>query len=357
MKSNNYAVILASGTGVRLWPMSTVKKPKQFHDLLGVGKTFVQLTYERLLKFIPKEQIYFTTTPNYVPLLKEQISELTNDNIICEPRIMNTAACNMLAAMTIYKKDPQAKLIISPSDHFILNETEFEEKINLGLQNADQDKLITLGVAPTRPDSNYSYIQMIEDSTPIKKVKTFVDKPSIEFAESFLQSGDFIWNSGIMIWSAESILKAFKKLTPTMFETLHEYFELDEQNEETLKPIYTTLDIASINKAILERSDNVYVIPTTIGWSDIGTWESINKRYEPSQDNDNNVVVGKYFKGYNAKNNFVHSTTNRAIVVDGLDNFLVIDAANGLLICPKKNAPEIKTYVNDLKLNKGEKFC
>ncbi len=360
MKSNNYAIILASGTGVRLWPMSTIKKPKQFHDLLGVGKTFVQLTYERLLKLIPATNIYFTTTPEYIPLLKEQISDLTDENIICEPRIMNTAACNMLAAMTIYKKDPLAKLIISPSDHFIVNEDEFRDKINLGLDNADDDKLITLGVAPTRPDPNYSYIQMIENHTPIKKVKTFVDKPDVEFAESFLQSGDFIWNSGIMIWSAKSILKAFKKLTPTMFETLYQYFELDKQNDETLKPIYTTLDVASINKAILERADNVYVIPTTLGWSDIGTWESINKGYELAdngKDKAMNVVKAKLFRGYEAHNNFIHSTTDRAIVVDGLDNFMVIDSPNGLLICPRGKAREIKTYVSDLKLNKGEKYC
>lgn len=360
---DNYAVILASGTGVRLWPLSTIKKPKQFHDLLGIGKTFIQLTYNRLKKVVPQENIFIVTIQDYKEIVKEQLPDFEDKNFIIEPRVMNTAACNLLAAMTIQQFNPNAKLIISPSDHFIFDEDEFVEKVNLAFEDADNDRLITLGVAPTRPDVNYSYIQFIENTTPIKKVKSYIDKPDLEFAESFITSGEFIWNTGILIWSVDSIVKAFQQHLPSMKETLKKYFDLDRslQNTETLKPIYTTLDVTSINKGILEQADNVYVIPTTFGWSDIGTWSAINEKYKytgEDQDENHNTLLCKHFSGYNAKNNFIYSTQDKAIIIDGLDNYVVINSEKGLLICPRSNVQFIKTYVSDLKLQKnGEKYC
>ncbi|MEG0929383.1 mannose-1-phosphate guanylyltransferase [Algoriella sp.] len=360
---DNYAVILASGTGVRLWPWSTIKKPKQFHDLLGIGKTFIQLTYERLKKIIPVENIFIVTVTDYKEFVKEQIPEFLETNFIFEPRVMNTAACNLLAAMTIQQINPNAKLIISPSDHFVLHEDEFIEKAMIAFENSDDDKLITLGVAPTRPDVNYSYIQFIEQPKAIKKVKSYVDKPDLEFAESFLLSGEFIWNTGILIWSVKSVITAFKEHLPVMYETLGKYFELPKeiQNIKTLKPIYTTLDVTSINKGILEKADNVYVIPTTFGWSDIGTWSAIYEKYKytgEDQDENQNTLLCNHFSGYNTANNFIYSTEDKAIIIDGLENYVVINSDKGLLICPRSNVQQIKSYVSDLKLQKkGEKYC
>ena len=360
---DNYAVILASGTGVRLWPLSTIKKPKQFHDLLGIGKTFIQLTYDRLKKLVPAENIFIVTVSDYKEFVMEQIPEFLDSNFIIEPRVMNTAACNLLAAMTIQQINPNAKLIISPSDHFVLQEDEFVEKALIAFENADEDRLITLGVAPTRPDVNYSYIQFIESTKPIKKVKSYVDKPDFEFAESFIVSGEFIWNTGILIWSVGSIIKSFQEHLPFMLETLKQYFDLPKeiQNNKTLKPIYTTLDVTSINKGILEQADNVYVIPTTFGWSDIGTWSAIYEKYKytgEDQDENQNTLLCTHFSGYNAKNNFIYSTQDKAIIIEGLENYVVINSKKGLLICPRSNVQNIKTYVSDLKLQKnGEKYC
>ena len=360
---DNYAVILASGTGVRLWPLSTLKKPKQFHDLLGIGQTFIQLTYNRLKKIVPQENIFILTISDYKELVLEQLPEFNESNFIIEPRAMNTAACNLLAAMTIQQINPNAKLIISPSDHFVLHEDEFIEKATIAFENADDDKLITLGVAPTRPDVNYSYIQFIEQPKAIKKVKSYVDKPDLEFAESFILSGEFIWNTGILIWSVKSVITAFKAHLPVMFETLEKYFELPQeiQNIKTLKPIYTTLDVTSINKGILEKADNVYVIPTTFGWSDIGTWSAIYEKYKytgEDQDENQNTLLCNHFSGYNATNNFIYSTEDKAIILDGLENYVVINSDKGLLICPRSNVQQIKSYVSDLKLQKkGEKYC
>ena len=354
-QSNHYAVILASGTGVRLWPMSTTKKPKQFLDLLGIGKTFVQLTYNRLKKVVPQENIIFITTNEFKDLLKEQIPHLEDKNILIEPRIMNTAACNLLAAMHIHKLNPEAKMIVAPSDHLIHDSDEFIKYINLGFEYADSDHLILLGAEPNRPEINLSYVQVIENGESVKKIKTFVDKPDLDFAESFIQSGDFLWNTGILIWSTKAILDSFNKYHPLMFETLKSYFDLPDPNIELLKSVYTTLDIISINSAILEKASNVYVIPTDMGWNDMGTWKSIHD-YTPYDDYGNHIRA-KNFLGINTNNTFVHSTSDKAIVINGLQDFVVLESENGLLICPKSEVKDIKTYVSDIRLNKGEKYC
>lgn len=354
-QKNHYAVILASGTGVRLWPMSTVSKPKQFLDLLGIGKTFIQITYHRLKKVVPKENIFFITTQDYFDLVKEQIPEINEDRIIIEPRIMNTAACNLLAAKVIHQLDKNAKMIVAPSDHLIYDADDFVKNIEVAFKYADEEHLILLGVEPNRPDTNLSYVQVIEEGLPIKKVKTFVDKPDVDFAQSFIDSGDFLWNTGISVWSTKAIIEAFENYRPTMVEIINRYFNLPNQNIETLKPIYTTLDVVSINNAILNKAKNVFVIPTQIGWNDMGTWKSIND-HTPADGNGNNIRC-KHFRGYNTENTFVHTTQNKAIIIDGLKDYVVIDSKNGLIICPKENVKDIKTYVSDLRLNRGEKYC
>jgi len=353
--NNHYAVILASGTGVRLWQMSTIKKPKQFLDLLGIGKTLIQTTYHRLKKVVPEQNILVITTKEYVPIVKEQIPGLLDENIIIEPRIMNTAACNLLAAKIIQQKNPEGKMIIAPSDHLIYDADDFTKNIELAFKYADEEHLILLGVEPTRPDTNLSYVQIIHDEQAVKKVKTFVDKPDEDFAQSFIESGDFLWNTGILVWSAKAIIEAFEKHKPMMVEIINRYFNQENQNLETLKPIYTTLDVISINHAILEKANNVYVIPTQIGWNDMGTWKAIND-FTPGDEKGNNIRC-KHFRGYNTEDTFVHTTQDKAIIIDGLKGYVVIDSNNGLIICPKENVKDIRTYVSDLKLNRGEKYC
>lgn len=355
MQSNHYAVILASGTGVRLWPMSTVKKPKQFLDLLGIGKTLIQITHNRLKKVVPEENIFVITTENYTSLVKEQIPTISYKNIILEPRVMNTSACNLLAAMHIHEINPNAKLIVAPSDHLIYDADDFVKSIEVAFEYADTNHLIALGVEPNRPDINLSYVQVIEEGLPIKKVKTFVDKPDEDFANSFIESGDFLWNTGILIWSTKAILEAFQTYRPGMVETLTAYFDQPERNVKLLKTIYGTLDVVSINKSILEKAKNVYVIPTEIGWNDMGTWKSISDH--TPVDEFENTIQSKNFITYNTENSFIYSTQDKAIIVDGLKDFVVIDSQNGLIICPKSNVKEIRSYVSDIRLNKGEKYC
>lgn len=352
---NHYAVILASGTGVRLWPVSTAKKPKQFLDLLGIGKTFIQLTYDRLKKVVPEENIFILTTKDFQDLVLEQLPSIREENLIIEPRIMKTAACNLYAAKIIYEKNKEAKILISPSNHLIYDSDNFVSSVEKGFKKADDNNLILLGAKPYRPDSNLSYVQFIEDNEEIKKVKTFVDKPDEEFAKTFIEVGDFLWNTGVLIWSAKAIINAFEQYAPIMNESLNQYFTLEDRTLETLKPIYTSLDVLSINEAILDKSQNVYVIPTDMGWNDFGTWDAIDSFDEKNKSKKS--VFNRDVMKYNTTNTFVYNQKDKAIIVDGLNDYIVIDSKNGLLICPKKNIQEIKTYVSDLKLNKGEKFC
>ena len=350
-----YAVILASGTGVRLWPLSTIKKPKQFLDLLGIGKTFIQLTYDRLKKVVPEENIFILTTEDYRELVKEQIPSISDSNLIIEPRMMKTAACNLLAAKIIHQLDNDAKLIIAPSNHLILDIDNFVENVQLAFNSLNDENLILLGAEPIRPDSNLSYVQFVENECLIKKVKTFIDKPSEEFAQMFIDHGDFLWNTGILLWSTKAIISAFEKHCINMVESINQYFNDENKCYQILKPIYNSLDVLSINHAILDKAKNVYVIPTKMGWNDIGTWDAIDAF--DVENKSKKSIYNKNVKKYNSNNTLVYSKQDKGIIIDGLDDYIVIDTNNGLLICPKQNIKEIKTYVSDLKLSKGEKYC
>lgn len=350
-----YAVILASGTGVRLWPLSTIKKPKQFLDLLGIGKTFIQLTYDRLKKVVPEENIFILTTEDYRELVKEQIPSISDSNLIIEPRMMKTAACNLLAAKIIHQLDNDAKLIIAPSNHLILDIDNFVENVQLAFNSLNDENLILLGAEPIRPDSNLSYVQFVENEYLIKKVKTFIDKPSEEFAQMFIDHGDFLWNTGILLWSTKAIISAFEKHCINMVESINQYFNDENKCYQILKPIYNSLDVLSINHAILDKAKNVYVIPTKMGWNDIGTWDAIDAF--DVENKSKKSIYNKNVKKYNSNNTLVYSKQDKGIIIDGLDDYIVIDTNNGLLICPKQNIKEIKTYVSDLKLSKGEKYC
>lgn len=349
---------MAGGSGTRFWPVSTSKSPKQFHDILGTGKTLLQQTFERLNLVIPSQQIYIITLKEYVDFVKKQLPQLSEDQIIAEPTAMNTAPCNLYASLKIHEFNPEAKLVIAPADHIILNESVFADKLKLALKKAkEKDVLITLGVKPTRPDTGYGYIQFIEDeSQELKKVKTFTEKPNLELAESFIESGDFLWNSGIFIWSAKSIISAFKKYLPEMHESFAQIKYNINSNEglEEIERIYPFVQFISIDNGIMEKAENVYVIPSSFGWSDLGTWTSF---YENSDKDENgNIFRSRPIIANEVSNSIVYTTHRKAVVISGLENYIVVDTPKALLICPRNKDQDIKTYVNELKLNKGDKF-
>lgn len=358
MNKNNFGIIMAGGVGSRFWPLSTQEYPKQFHDVLGTGRTLIQSTFDRLKKVIPENQIFVLTLEDYVELTLKQLPEISRDQIIAEPQGMNTAPANLFATKLIYEINPDANMVVAPSDHVIMDTPGFVKKLKLALkESAEKDILVTLGIKPTRPDTGYGYIQFIpEGKEALKKVKTFTEKPGLELAEAFCQSGDFLWNSGIFIWRAACILKEFEIHLPEMYETFEKVDSLinTETRTRNVEKIYSTLQMISIDNGILEQSEKVYVIPSSFGWTDLGTLKSL---FELSNKNeDNNVTKGKHILTYNTTDTLIYTTQNKAVIVDGLKDYIVVDTQRALLICGKDKDQMLKTFVSDLKLNKGEEF-
>ncbi len=359
---NNYAIIMAGGVGSRFWPSSRTSYPKQFIDILGVGKSLLQQTYERFLKnFIP-ENIYIVTNAAYINLVKEQLSGIGEQQILGEPMGKNTAACIAYACGKISKINTHAVCIIAPSDHLILDEPGFMEKVNIALDFAKSNPaLITLGIRPSRPDTGYGYIQYIDNqkSVNIFKVKTFTEKPSIEIAKTFLESGDFLWNAGIFVWSISSIKAAFKEHLPEQFsmfkEALDSYFTPNEN--ETIQNIYEQTRNISIDYGIMEKAGNVYVIPSDFGWSDLGTWTSL---YEISdKDANENVAKGKNILFYDTSGCMVNNgqvAQNKIVVLNSVKDLIVIDTPDVLLICDKSKEQEVKEVATDIKIKFNEKY-
>lgn len=349
---------MAGGIGSRFWPMSTQKFPKQFQDILGTGRTMIQQTYDRISKAVPTENIFVITNKEYVALTTQQLPEIPEENIVGEPMMKNTAACNIYMVNKIAAINPNANLIVLPADHLILKEETFIEKVNFAFETASQnDYLITLGITPTRPDTGYGYIQFIDEKgAEINKVKTFTEKPILEIAKSFLESGDFLWNAGIFVWNVKSIHKAFQNFLPEMTEQFSSCEYNSEGEEHCIELIYPKVNKISIDNGILEKAKNVYVIPADLGWSDLGTWTSVFEN--AAKDEKKNAVNSKYVVNYNAEGNIVRlKNKNKAAVIDGLKDFIIVDTDKALLICPRDNDQLIKEYVQDLKnFRKGEKF-
>ncbi|WP_277110254.1 mannose-1-phosphate guanylyltransferase [Chryseobacterium taklimakanense] len=356
--SNNYCVIMAGGIGSRFWPMSTMKFPKQFQDILGTGRTMIQQTYDRVSQLIPRENIFVITNKEYVELCALQLPEIPEENIVGEPMMKNTSACNLYMANKIGQINPEAKLVVLPADHLILKEQKFITKIELAFKLvSENDYLVTLGIKPTRPDTGYGYIQYLSNDTDeVFKVKTFTEKPSLEIAKTFIESGDFLWNAGIFVWSCKSILSAFDKYLPEMFQQFN-YCEYNSNAEgDCIDMIYPKVAKISIDNGILEKAKNVYVIPADLGWSDLGTWTSVYQNAE--KDDSNNSLNSKNVLMYNSKGNILRlKNKNKAAVIDGLKNYIIVDTDKALLICPRDNDQLIKDYVLDLKnFKKGERF-
>lgn len=355
--NNNYCVIMAGGMGSRFWPMSTSKNPKQFQDILGTGRTMIQQTFDRIVQLIPVENIFVITNVEYIDLTHKQLPGLPQENIVGEPVMKNTAACNIYMAKKIAALNPEANLVVLPADHLILKEKAFLDKLELAFSIAsERDSLITLGITPTRPDTGYGYIQFIEAAgEDIFKVKTFTEKPNLEIAKNFLESGDFLWNAGIFIWNVKSIISAFVKYLPEMNTSFSSCAYNTPEEKHCIEEIYPTINKISIDSGILERAENVYVIPADLGWSDLGSWTSVYENAE--KDENQNAIRNKKVLSYNSKGNIIHVRHNKAAIIDGLEGFVVVDTEKALLICPRSNDQLIKEYVLDLKtLKKGERF-
>ena len=350
---NNYVIIMAGGIGSRFWPMSKTSFPKQFHDILGVGKSLLQLTAERFKKICPKENIYIVTNSDYKDLVKDQLPFLKSNQILLEPFRKNTAPCIAYATYKIHSLNNNAKLVIVPSDHIIVNQQEFENTIHIALDKADDNQLITLGILPTRPDTGYGYIQFEEfksnSDSNVKKVKTFTEKPPKEMAIKFVESGEFLWNSGMFIWSSNSIINAFTKLSPDLHKLFDESSSKFNTEEETrtIDAIYPLCKNISIDNAIMEKADNVLVVPSDFGWSDLGTWGSLYENLQ--KDSNGNAIVGEKVILYNASKNIVRVSENKLVVIEGLENYIVVENDKTLLICKKENEQNIKSYVQDVK--------
>lgn len=351
---------MAGGVGARFWPMSKTARPKQFIDILGTGETLIQTTFNRFKKICPVENIYVVTSEDYRALVQQQLSELSNDQILGEPMRRNTAPCIAYANYKIMNKNPEANIVVAPSDHIILKEENFTEAIKLGLEaTAKNDWLLTLGIKPTRPDTGYGYIQFNHDSTfdkRIAKVKTFTEKPQLDLAISFLKSGDFLWNSGIFIWSLKSIMKAFEKYLPEVNDVFEEgtgkYDTTDEQS--FISGAYTVVKNISIDYGVMEKAGNVFVLSADLGWSDLGTWGSLYENRP--KDKDGNAIVGNNVMAYDLVNCIVNMPDEKLVVLQGLEDYIVVDDDDVLLVCRKQDEQEIRRFVNDVKVEKGEDF-
>jgi mannose-1-phosphate guanylyltransferase len=354
---NNYVVIMAGGIGSRFWPMSTSSNPKQFHDVLGIGKTLLQLTVERYLPICKEENIIIVTNERYKSLVQEQLPNFNEDQILLEPSRKNTAPCIAYACYKIYSKNKEANIIVAPSDHLILKEIEFQKTIEKALENtAKNNCLMTIGLKPSRPDTGYGYIQFEQGESNIRKVKTFTEKPSLDIAQRFLESGDFYWNSGMFIWSASAIIEAFGKLLPEigkLFSELNNVYYTDKEETEINK-IYPICKNISIDYGIMEKASNVDVILADLGWSDLGTWGSLYTHID--KDENKNAIVGKNVMTYDANDNMVLVPDNKLVVIQGLNDYIVVESNDTLLICKKRDEQKIKQFVTDIKSKKGEKF-
>jgi mannose-1-phosphate guanylyltransferase len=357
MNKHQYVAIMAGGIGSRFWPKSRVAYPKQFLDILNTGKTLVQWTYDRYATFIPEENIFIVTSDEYTHIVKEQLPRAKEENILSEPSRKNTAPCIAWISYKLLQKDPEASLIIAPSDHLITDNEAFRNICLKALDFVTQIKaFVTLGITPTNPNTGYGYIQheALSVADNIYKVKTFTEKPNLELAKTFIASGDFLWNAGIFVWQVKNIIKAFEHYQPEMFEVFEaekHLFNTGEENQ-AIERIYPLCTNISIDYAVMEKADNVYVIPSTFGWSDLGTWNSAYENLE--KDYLGNAVAGKKVMVVDATNSMVSVPDDKLVVLQGLDDFIVVDTMDVLLICKKDREQDIKQFVAEIKRNIGD---
>ncbi|WP_055435500.1 mannose-1-phosphate guanylyltransferase [Lacinutrix algicola] len=356
MNKNYYAILMAGGVGSRFWPVSTTDFPKQFHDMLGTGDTLIQKTFNRLATLIPKENIFILTNEIYNDLVLEQLPEVTKRQVVLEPAMRNTAPCILYASLKIQKENKDAVMIVAPSDHWIEDEKAFTDNVEQAFKYCENnDALMTLGIKPTFPNTGYGYIEYDKDSnSPIKNVNQFREKPDYETAKSFISQGNFLWNAGIFIWSAKSVVEAFKNNQPELFQLFENginTYNSDLEND-FIKENYGKAENISVDYAIMEKSKNVFVLPATFDWNDLGTWGSLYDKLE--KDEDNNAVVNARTLAEDASGNMIRTKTNKVVVVDGLKDYIIVDKDEVLLIYPKAKEQDIKKVLQKVKTQFGD---
>lgn len=357
MGNHRYAVIMAGGIGSRFWPFSRTEHPKQFHDVLGTGKTMLQETAERLEGLIDRDHIVVVTSREYKDLVLRDLPWIHPDHLLLEPIRRNTAPCIAYASYKIAEKDPKAVLLVCPSDHVITRPETFRSIVCKALDTVEQEPLlITLGIKPHRPDTGYGYIQYHDEAIgSVKKVKTFTEKPQLELARKFIESGDFVWNAGIFIWSASTIMSSFRQhLTylADVFENGRKTF-YGPLEDNFIENAYAQSKNISIDYAVLEKADNVYVVPSDFGWSDLGTWKSL---YDLSAKDDNDNSIQGNAMLYETHGCVVRCSDERLIVANGLENFIIAEYDGVVMICPINEEQRVRDFVNDIKTSRNARF-
>ncbi len=350
--SENFAVIMAGGIGSRFWPISRSNNPKQFLDILGTGKTLIQMTYERLAHSFENDKIFVVTNEDYLDLVKAQLPAILEQNILPEPALKNTAPCIAYSVYKIYAKYPNANIAILPSDHLISDEQSFNQRISDGLEFVSKNQaILTLGIKPSRPDTGYGYIQYLTQPVEenIYKVKTFTEKPTLEIAETFINSGDFLWNAGIFLSSAKTWIDAFETHLPELAELFmagKKFYHTPNENDYIARS-YPLCSAISIDYGIIEKAANVFVIPSSFGWSDLGTWRSV-KEIAPKSD-DGNVIIGENIINRDTKNCFVYNSARGLIILQGVNDLMVVESDDAILICNMDQEQEVRLIVSDIK--------
>jgi mannose-1-phosphate guanylyltransferase len=356
MNKNLFVALMAGGVGTRFWPYSRNSQPKQFLDVMSTGKSLLRSTYERFLPLCPAENIFVITNGEHSKITQEQLPELNSSQILAEPMRKNTAACIAYACHKIKKINPQAVIVVSPTDHLILNEADFQQTISkVADQAKSQDKLITLGIKPTRPETGYGYIQFIDNKSPLKKVKTFTEKPELSLAKKFLDSGDFVWNAGLFIGGVQAFLDAYKKYLPEMNEIFDDISDRISTADEksAIRSAYAQVKNISVDYGIMEKADNVFVWPSHFAWNDLGSWSSLHEL--SSKDGNNNSVSADAML-YDTRNSIIRGEKGKLIVAQGLNGYLIGTFGNVVIVCEKDKEDLFRRFVNDLKgkTNGGE---
>jgi mannose-1-phosphate guanylyltransferase len=344
MNKNYYAILMAGGVGSRFWPVSTTEFPKQFHDMLGSGETLIQKTFSRLAKLIPTENILILTNEKYNDLVLEQLPMVQQEQVLLEPAMRNTAPCILYASLKIQKQNPEAVMVVAPSDHWIEDENAFVANLQQCFDFCQKENaLMTLGIQPTFPNTGFGYIEFDKsDGNRIKRVNQFREKPDYETAKSFLEQGNFLWNGGIFIWSVKSVTEAFEKFQPQMNALFQKGMESYNTTSEKqfINENYALAENISIDYAVMEKATNVYVLPATFDWNDLGTWGQLHEKL--TKDENNNGVINAKVVMENASNNIIRTDADKLIVVDGLHDYIIVDKEGVLLIYPKSKEQEIK---------------
>ena len=358
MNKNYYAILMAGGVGSRFWPVSTQGFPKQFHDMLGTGETLIQRTFNRLSKLIPEENIFILTNDKYDELVMQQLPGITKRQLVLEPAMRNTAPCILYASLKIQKENPDAVMIVAPSDHWIENEEAFTKNVQDAFNFCkDHDALMTLGIQPTFPNTGYGYIEYDKESTElVKSVSTFKEKPDYETAKSYLDQGNFLWNAGIFMWSVTSVIGAFKRNQPVLFDLFEKGMSSynTEQEEQFIKDNYPKAENISVDYALMEKSNNVFVLAASFDWNDLGTWGSLYDKLD--KDQDQNALVNARVLSENSRGNMIRSSNDKIVVLDSINDYIIVDKEEVLLIFPKEKEQDIKQILQRVKDKFGEQY-